>query len=157
MLELGNKFIKGFKNVECSAVRIIKDGRIFSIQENFNSYITCLKLSEGIDGKYLEDLKLVVKNINQKSLPSSLKNVYHTLQDIVLAIGNRCVGIDHMLDYVYEFIIKACNNIEFTFDFEKLKNKAYRKLDKHVFNQAGRQLGLIFGQLKKFSSSFNSQ
>jgi len=75
------------------------------------------------------------------------------MQKIVLAVGNRCAGIDHMLDYVYEYLIKSKRNIEFTLDFERIKNKAYEQLDMNSFSDAGFTIGYIFGQFKLFCNN----
>ena len=152
--EFFDYFVKGFNKVEGKEVRVIKDGKIYSIRENFNAYFTCTNLNEGIDAKYLDDLKYSIKNLNHRDVILTLKNVFHSLQEIVLAIGTRCQGIEHFLDHVYEYLIKS-QNCEFTIDFDIIKSREYKQLDKNVFSQAGKTLGYIFGQLKNFSSNFN--
>jgi len=149
-----DSFIQGFKSVQGKPVRIIKDGKMYDLKENFNAYITCDKLNEGVDGKFLEDLKSTVKNMENNDVVHSLKNLFHSMKEVTLAMGSRCSGIDHMLDYIFEYLIKSKDSIRLTIDFDKIKKKAFKMLEMHVFDIAGKTIGKIFGQLKYFSSKF---
>jgi len=141
--------IKGFKSVKTNSFDINRKGKQYSISENLNAYFKCLNTEESINEDYLDELKTSISELNPSDFKNSLKNIIRVLRRIVIAIGERCTGIEDIIDFIDEFIIKA-KNIRFPYNIDESKIKALEMINKNAFEIGGLVLGQIFGEIKKY-------
>jgi hypothetical protein len=146
-------FIEGYKSIPSKGRKFIRGGKIFKIEETFNAYFFCkkCKLNTGIKAYYIDMLKDSLKNLGIRNFKSDISQITKQLKILNLAIGDRCQGIDTILELITkdsEYI-----QIENQMDLNQVaiyKRDALKNLNNGLYDKAGYNLGQIYGILKNF-------
>ena len=149
-----NGIFKGFKFINSKGTKIIKNGKIYLVKENYNGYFICPNLRKGIHYDAMLNLKLNFKNFDYSNYNNSANYLMKLLRDLVIAVGKSCTGINDLLEIIESHILKMRKTTEK--DREKLialetfKNQANNELDILSFESAGFNIGKILGYSKLF-------
>jgi len=149
-----NGIFKGFKSFNNKGTKVIKNGKIYNVIENYRGYFICQNLRKGIDYDAMLNLKLNLKNFDYSNYENSVNYIMKLLRDLVCSLGNACTGINDLLEIIESKILKMRkirdnDRVELV-EVERLKNSVNEELEKLAFENAGLFLGKILGYTKLF-------
>jgi hypothetical protein len=147
-------FIKGFQSIQGSGRKIIKNGKIFIVQENLSAFFVCHHLHKGIGHNNFDVLKMALQELNINNFKNGLTKIIRSLRNIIISVGNKCKGIEDILEITNSVVIKmkeeGDQNKNQLREVNNLRQKALEFIDTNSFADLGLILGEIVGQAKKF-------